>query len=82
MTLVYFMALAGAVTTRTASWMAPVAFVAAVGISSWVWQLILAALGSFFGRSLGRRWVETVGVVASLIIVILGVALLAGGAGT
>ena len=80
MTLVYFVALGGAVTTRSTSWMAPVVFVAAVGLASWAWQLTLAALGSLFGRSVGSRSVETIGIVASLVIIALGVGLLAGAA--
>lgn len=80
MTLVYFVALSGAVTTRSTSWVAPVVFVAAVGLSSWAWQLMLAALGSFFGTSMGPRAVEVIGIVASLVIIALGVGVIASGA--
>lgn len=80
MTLVYFIALAGAVTARASSPLAPVVFVAAVGLSSWAWQLMLAALGSLFGTSLSPRSVETIGIVASLVVIALGAGVIASGA--
>lgn len=80
LTLVYFLALAGAVTVRSGSWIAPVVFVAAVGLSSLAWQLVLAAVGSAFGGSLGPRATERIGIVASLVVIGLGAAVVASGA--
>lgn len=79
LTLVYFVALAGAVTSHAQSWVGPVVFVVAVGSSSWAWQLLVAALGSVLGRTLSMRVIHVVGVVASLIVVALGGAVIASG---
>lgn len=76
LTLVYFLALAGAVRTRSDSALAPVVFVAAVGLASLVWQTGLAVAGSTLGASLRPRAVEALGVAASAIIVALGLAVL------
>lgn len=78
-TLVYFVALAGALSTRTSSWLAPTVFVVAVGVSSWAWQLLLAGLGATFGRSLGPRATSVLGTAASAIIVALGAAIVVNG---
>ena len=72
MTLVYFVALAAAVSSRSESWVGPAVFVAAVGLASWGWQLVLAGLGSSAGRALGPRTAQAVGVVAALLVVVLG----------
>ncbi len=72
LTLVYFVALAGAITTHSTSPIGPVVFVVAVGASSLAWQLVLASVGSLFGRSLNPRATEIIGVVASILIVALG----------
>src|SRR5690606_33059067 len=79
MTLVYFIALAGAITTRASSPLAPAVFVGAVGLSSWAWQLGLAAAGTMVGRSLSRRAAKIFGVAASVVIMSLGVVVLASG---
>ncbi|MFC6697338.1 LysE family transporter [Nocardioides daphniae] len=79
MTLVYFVALAGAVSSRSTTWVGPFVFVVAVGLSSWAWQLLLAAVGAFAGRSLGPRAAETVGVFASAVVIALGCAIVASG---
>ena len=73
MTLVYFVALATAVASSSASWVGPAVFVAAVGLASWAWQLVLAGIGSSAGRTLGPRTTEVVGVVAAALVVVLGV---------
>ncbi|NLW98315.1 MAG: LysE family transporter [Actinomycetales bacterium] len=79
MTLVYFIALAGAITTRASSPLAPAVFVGAVGLSSWAWQLGLAAAGTMVGRSLSHRAAKIIGVAASVVIMTLGVVVLASG---
>jgi threonine/homoserine/homoserine lactone efflux protein len=79
LTLVYFVALAGAVTTRSDSAIGPTVFVLAVGLSSLAWQLGLAATGALFGRSLSVGATEAIGIIASLLIVALGVAIVIGG---
>jgi threonine/homoserine/homoserine lactone efflux protein len=78
-TLVYFVALAGAVTSRTGSAVGPTVFVLAVGLSSLSWQLILAAAGAWFGRSLSMRTVEGIGILASVLIMALGVVIVMSG---
>ncbi|WP_448005532.1 LysE family transporter [Agromyces bauzanensis] len=72
LTLVYFVALAGAISTHSTSWIGPVVFVVAVGASSLAWQLVLATVGSLFGRSLSARATEIIGIVASMLIVAMG----------
>jgi len=79
LTLVYFAALAGAVTANTASWRGPAVFVAAVGAASLAWQLVLAAGSSLLGRSVGLAMSRRVGLVASLLVVVLGLSILVGG---
>ncbi|HTW18341.1 MAG TPA: LysE family transporter [Nocardioides sp.] len=78
-TLVYFVALAGAVTTSNNSRLAPAVFVTAVGLSSLAWQLLLAGVGSVSGASISARASRVVGVVASGVVVSLGAAVLASG---
>lgn len=79
MTLAYFLAMAGGVTLGAGSWRAATAFVAAVGLASWAWQLVLAGTGAVLGRSLGPRATEAVGLVASAVVVALGCSVAAGG---
>jgi threonine/homoserine/homoserine lactone efflux protein len=81
MTLVYFVALGGAVNAPGSSWIGPAAFVASVGLSSLAWQLLLAAAGSFFGRVAGRETIRMIGGVASLFIITLGAVILMSGVG-
>lgn len=78
-TLVYFVALSGAVTGRAGGAAAPVVFVVAVGLASLTWQLALAAAGSWLGGTVDRRVAEVVGVVASVIVVVLGGGLVVAG---
>ena len=72
LTLVYFVALAGAVTTQSGSWIGPVVFVVAVGVSSLLWQLVLASVGSVFGRTVSAHTTEVIGIAASILILGLG----------
>ncbi|WP_338885991.1 LysE family transporter [Rhodococcus sovatensis] len=78
-TLVYFVALSGAVSVSSASWVGAAVFVVAVGGSSLAWQLLLAGLGSLFGTSVSLRTTRAVGVVASLLVVTLGAVVLVNG---
>lgn len=78
LTLVAFAALGGAVSTTMPSPLAPVVFVATVGLASFAWQLGLAAIGAFSGRVLGARAVRIVGAAASAIAVALGILLIVG----
>lgn len=79
LTLVYFVALSGAVTVSSGSWVGAAVFVVAVGGSSLAWQLLLAGLGSLFGTSVSLRTTRIVGVVASLLVVTLGAVVLVNG---
>lgn len=81
MTMVYFVALSGAVTAPDSSWVTPVVFVAAVGLSSLAWQLALAMVGSFFGGVVTDNTTRMIGIAASLLIVALGAGVLVTGAG-
>ncbi|MBS2534864.1 LysE family transporter [Catenulispora sp. NF23] len=81
-TLVYFVALSGALATRGGSWAGPAAFVAAAGVASLAWQLVLAAIGALFGRSVGAGATRTIGVVASVLVIALGIGVLANGLGS
>ncbi|MEH3131595.1 MAG: LysE family transporter [Mycolicibacterium neoaurum] len=78
-TLVYFIALSGAVTHSGISWIGSVIFVAAVGGSSFAWQLLLAWVGSALGGALSRNATRAIGVIASLLIVTLGAIVVANG---
>lgn len=79
-TLVYFVALAGAATTSGGSWVGSIIFVAAVGSSSLAWQLLLARVGSSVGASVSLSARRIIGVVASLLVVALGAVVLINGA--
>ncbi|SCX08888.1 LysE family transporter [Mycolicibacterium fluoranthenivorans] len=79
-TLVYFVALSGAVTTSGGSWVRSTIFVAAVGGSSLAWQLLLAGVGSRVGASVSLSATRVIGVIASLLIVALGAVVLINGA--
>ena len=79
-TLVYFIALSGAVTHSGVSWIGSVVFVAAVGGSSFAWQLLLAWVGSAFGGALSRSATRFIGVIASFLIVTLGAVVVVNGA--
>lgn len=79
MTLVYFVALSSVVTEPGGSWARPVVFILAVGLSSMAWQLALAAAGSLLGGSLSGRATRIIDIVASTIVVSLGVGLVVKG---
>ncbi|MDZ7883895.1 MAG: LysE family transporter [Mycobacterium sp.] len=81
-TLVYFAALSGAVSTSDGPRLGSVAFVAAVGAASLGWQLILVGAGSFFGASVNLSAARAIGVIASLLIVALGVVVVVKGLAT
>lgn len=79
LTLVYFVALAGAIGARTSSAWGPVAFVVGVALASWAWQTFVAGLGATLGHSLGDRATRAIGLLASGVIVLLGVAVMVSG---
>jgi arginine exporter protein ArgO len=72
LTLLYFVALAGAVTTTDSGPVGPIAFVIAAGTASLAWQLLLALVGSAFGKALSARAATRIGVLASLLVIGLG----------
>lgn len=72
LTLLYFVALAGAVTTTDSGPVRPIAFVLAAGTASFAWQLLLALVGSAFGKALSERATTRIGVLASLLVIGLG----------
>lgn len=72
LTLVYFVALAGAVTSHSESWFGPTVFVFAVGLSSLAWQVLIVSTGTVFGKALNATAIELVGIVASSLIIGLG----------
>ncbi|MEU7979389.1 LysE family transporter [Micromonospora sp. NPDC049081] len=74
LTLVYFFALAGTVNAVPGSWTGPGVFVVAAGLASLLWQTGLAAIGAALGATVPARVAELLGVVASLIVVALGAA--------
>ena len=79
MTLVYFMALAGAMAVLGGTWAQPALFVGAVGVASLSWQLLLAAVGAVLGGVVTPQVSRVVGIVASLVVVTLGVGVVARG---
>ncbi|WFE66232.1 LysE family transporter [Micromonospora sp. WMMD714] len=82
LTLLYFFALAGMVTASTGTWIGPAVFVAAAGLASLLWQTVLAMIGAALGATVPPRVGEVLGVVASLVVVALGVAVLVATART
>ncbi|WP_308290704.1 LysE family transporter [Micromonospora sp. RL09-050-HVF-A] len=74
LTLVYFFALAGTVNAVPGSWTGPGVFVVAAGLASLLWQTGLAAIGAALGATVPVRVADLLGVVASLIVVVLGAA--------
>ena len=81
MTLVYFVALSGAATAPDSSWVTPVVFVAAVGLTSFAWQLALAMVGSFFGGVVTDHTTRIIDIAAALLVVALGAGVLVTGTG-
>ena len=82
LTLVYFFALAGVVTTSTGSWIGPTVFVVATGLASLLWQTALAAIGAALGATIPVRVADALGVVASLVVVALGATVIVATAST
>lgn len=82
LTLLYFFALAGMVTASTGTWIGPAVFVVAAGLASLLWQTVLAMIGAALGATVPPRVGEALGVVASLVVVALGVAVLVATART
>lgn len=82
LTLVYFFALAGVVTTSAGSWIGPTVFVVATGLASLLWQTALAAIGAALGATVPVRVADALGVVASLVVVALGATVIVATAST
>lgn len=77
LTLVYFFALAGIVTTTAENTLAPLLFVAAAGIASLLWQTGLAVIGAAFRATISPRTADRLGLIASALIIGFGVAVAA-----
>ncbi|WP_062516538.1 LysE family transporter [Demequina gelatinilytica] len=76
-TVVYFLALAGVVTSVTTASAGPVVFVVAAGIGSLLWQAGLAIVGTAIGARVPPRAVRVLGVVAAAAVIALGIVALA-----
>ncbi|WP_062307544.1 LysE family transporter [Demequina subtropica] len=76
-TVVYFVALAGVVTTVTTAAAGPLVFVIAAGLGSLLWQAGLAIVGSAVGARVSPRVVRVLGIVAAGAVIALGVVALA-----
>jgi threonine/homoserine/homoserine lactone efflux protein len=72
LTLLYFIALAGVLASATSGVGTKVAFVAGTGIASMGWQLGLAAVGAVMHRAISARAARVLGLVASGIVIALG----------
>ncbi|WP_166408754.1 LysE family transporter [Labedella phragmitis] len=79
LTLMYFIALGAAVSTATSSPAGPIAFVLAVGLSSFAWQLLLAGIGAFCGRLMSATATRVIGIAASVVIATLGIMVIVSG---
>lgn len=78
LTLLYFIALAGVLASATSGIATKVAFVAGTGIASMGWQLGLAAVGAVMHRAISARTSRALGVVASGVVIALGVGVIVG----
>lgn len=78
LTLLYFLALAGGLTATGGGAMVAPAFVIAAGVASLAWQLGLAAVGKVLGATIPERVTRLLGLVASGLIIALGVAVIVG----
>jgi len=76
LTLLYFIALAGVLASTTSGMGSKVAFVAGTGAASISWQLGLAAVGAVMHRAISARAGRMLGMVASVIVIALGAAVL------
>ncbi|SEJ31563.1 LysE family translocator [Demequina mangrovi] len=72
-TVVYFLALAGVVTTVTTASAGPAVFVVAAGLGSLLWQAGLAIAGTVIGARVSPRTVRTLGIVAAAAVITLGI---------
>lgn len=73
LTLLYFIALAGVLASTTSGLGAKVAFVAGTGSASIAWQLGLTAVGAVMHRTISARAGRILGIVASAVVIALGV---------
>lgn len=80
LTVLYFFALAGAVKVTTAIPLAPVVFIASVGVASLAWQLLLAGVGSLLRGALPSRVVSLLNSIAVAIIILLGIGVIVSAA--
>jgi threonine/homoserine/homoserine lactone efflux protein len=76
LTVLYFIALAGVLASATSGAGARVAFVAGTGIASISWQLGLAGVGAVMHRAISVRAGRILGIIASAIVIALGVAVI------
>ncbi len=76
LTLLYFVALAGVLASSTSGLGARIAFVAGTGAASIAWQLGLVAVGAILHRSISARAGRVLGILASGIVIVLGVGVL------
>jgi arginine exporter protein ArgO len=73
LTVLYFIALAGVLAGTSSGFEAKAAFVAGTGCASISWQLGLAAVGAVMHRTISARTGRVLGIVASAIVIALGV---------
>ncbi|MDN4476676.1 LysE family transporter [Demequina sp. SYSU T00192] len=76
-TVVYFLALAGVVTTVTTAAYGPAVFVVAAGVASLLWQAGLAIAGAAIGARVSPRIVRALGLAAAVAVIALGLAAIA-----
>jgi len=72
-TIVYFLALSAVLATVADSTLGPIVFVAATFIASLTWQSALALVGAAVGSAVSERTTRIIGVVASCVIIALGI---------
>lgn len=77
LTVLYFLALAGVLAGTASGVTARAAFVAGTGGASISWQLGLAAVGAVMHRALSARTGRVLGIVASVVVIVLGAGVIA-----
>jgi arginine exporter protein ArgO len=77
LTVLYFIALAGVLASTTSGAGAKAAFVAGTGTASIAWQLGLAGVGAVMHRSISPHAGRVLGIVASAVVIALGVGVIA-----